>query len=214
MTIADIESDISVTKLQKALQSFLGESQTVHYLACALSDSNNALNISYDEIENLTGHQIEDVLLLGWEWRLLLPVRTYSCHEWDHRILIIQPGEIYEMPNICRFLVKHAMRTGEWDSSAAIADFFKASQFSEWQRVPGLVKRIREGCPRIGINARQIYVACRETGFGDQTDTIIAVLKGAGIISPKLGSLAFVSRERNPMYEFNPCVYATKSCME
>jgi hypothetical protein len=39
---------------------------------------------------------------------------------------------------------------------------------------------------------------------------MIAVLKGSGIISPKLMTLAGTSKSKSPLYEFNPAVYAER----
>ena len=77
--------------------------------------------------------------------------------EWDHRILMIQPGEVYEMPNISRFLVRNAMRSGEWDSFGAVADFFKTAKSPEWERIPAL--RSEE---------RRVGKECRSRGSPDQ----------------------------------------------
>ncbi len=116
-------------------------------------------------------------------------------------------GEVYEMPNISRFLVKNASNTGKWDTPFAVGEFFKVSGEVQWREMPALVKRIKEGCPTAGINAKQIQVACREKGLQNRVDTMIAILKGAGIISPKLGSLARVARTQTPLYEINPCLF-------
>ena len=37
---------------------------------------------------------------------------------------------------------------------------------------------------------------------------MIAVLKGSGIISPKLMAFAEVARSSSPVYEYNPSVFA------
>jgi len=42
----------------------------------------------------------------------------------------------------------------------------------------------------------------------DKTGAMIAILKGAGIISPKLAAISQVAKSRSPLYEFNPSVYA------
>lgn len=207
MVATNTEIGLSTVHLEVALASFIKPGNLTNRLACVLSLASECSTVSFEQIEEITGNDTEDVLLLSWEWRLLIPVRTFSCHEWDHRIQLMQSGETYEMPNVSRLLVQFAAKTGKWDSTQAITEFFKISGASQYTQIPRLVERMREGCPAIGINARQIRIACLEMGFGEQTDTLIAILKGAGVMSPKLGSLAQVTRTRTPLYELNPCLF-------
>jgi len=46
--------------------------------------------------------------------------------------------------------------------------------------------------------------------LGDRVDALIAELKGSGVMSPKLGSLAEVSRAGTPIYELNPSLFTEK----
>ena len=206
MVIARNGTKTATTKVETALGTFIDPTMTSH-MAQVLVVACKTMNVSYEEVENLVGHYTEDVLLTCWEWRLLIPVRTLRCHEWDDRVLLARSGEAYEMPNISRFLVENASYSGNWDTQVAIAEFFRVAGEMQFRKMPALVKRIKEGCPEIGINAKQIQVACREHGIEDRVDTMIAILKGAGIISPKLGSLSRVSRTQAPLYEVNPCLF-------
>ena len=58
------------------------------------------------------------------------------------------------------------------------------------------------------INGAKIGALCIQNGLTDKTGAMIAVLKGAGIISPKLASISRTAKTRSPLYEFNPSVYA------
>ena len=46
--------------------------------------------------------------------------------------------------------------------------------------------------------------------MGDKVDALIAELKDSGIMSPKLGTLAEVTRARMPIYELNPSLFIKK----
>jgi hypothetical protein len=195
-------------ELEQALSALVGAGNLTGKLALILMCASESGTISYQKAEEIAGDDTEDALLTGLEWKLLIPVRTSRCGEWDDRLFMAEPGEVYEMPNVSRLLVKNACCTGKWDSAQSIADFFESAGEPQWRLIPALVRRMREGCPAVGINARQLKVACREMGFGERTDTLIAILKGAGVISPKLGSLAHVTRTQTPLYEMNPCLFA------
>ena len=166
--------------------------------------------VSYSEVEQVCPGVMEDVILVGWKWRLLLPVRSSRCSEWDDRILSAKPGEVYEMPNVARYLVKNAIGTGEWDSYTAVTELYRVMGEPSWQQMAHLVERICDRSVDFKINAREIGAACRDLGLGDRVDSLIAVLKGGGVISPRLLTLAEVTRTGVPIYEINPCLFPPK----
>lgn len=200
-----------MNKLGQSVRLLTDMNELAEKLARILDIARVEKSVTYEQVEAIAGNNAEDLLLVAWEWRLLIPIRTSRCGEWDDRVLVLSPGEKYEMPNVSRLMVKYASITGVWDSSKAVTAFFEDAGEPLWRLIPSLVQRMKEGCPSQGIDARQIKVACREMGFGERTDTIIAILKGAGVISPKLGSLSFVSRTQTPLYEINPLLFIEKS---
>jgi hypothetical protein len=190
--------------LERALSSFLGYSELVAPLARVLACASKAGKISYSELGNLIEDDPEDILLLGKEWRLLLPVRTSKSAAWEDRVLLPEIGEIYEMPNIVRYLVEIASQTGQWNPRHAIAKLFMTMGEPEWARISKLVEKMGEEAKDYKINAVQIKKICAEMGLGNKVDALIAELKGGGVMSPKLSSLAEVLRVGSPIYELNP----------
>jgi len=144
---------------------------------------------------------------LGSEWRLLLPVRTLKSAAWEDRLLLTEPGEFYEMPNVVRYLVEEAEVTGRWDSGHALARLFKEGDEVAWKQIPELVEELGQQAKNYRITAIQIKTVCNELGLGDRVDSLIAELKGGGVMSPRLGSLAEVSRAGMPIYELNPSLF-------
>ncbi len=194
--------------LSQALRIFLDCGELTDKLARVLANVSESETICYEKVEEIAGDHTEDVLLIGWEWKLLIPVRTSRCGEWDDRVLMAEPGEVYEMPNISRLLVEVARQSGEWNSSQSIENFFRMSGEPEWERMPLLVQRLRELSSNGVVAASQVRSACREAGFEERVDTMIAILKGAGVMSPRLGSLLRVVQAGVPLYELNPCLFA------
>jgi len=70
--------------------------------------------------------------------------------------------------------------------------------------MPKLVGRLEEQARDYRVTASQIKKICSDLGLGDRVDMLIAELKGSGVMSPKLSSIAEVSREGTPIYELNP----------
>jgi len=108
--------------LEKALKSFMTEDILVSDLAQILSLFLNFDRVNYRELASVTYDSLDEALLALWEWKLVIPVRSSKCSEWDSRILLAEPEESYEMPNISKMLVKKGMETGKWESTAAILD--------------------------------------------------------------------------------------------
>ena len=194
-------------QLSLAMGVFLGADELKDTLAQVLKSVSESGTISYEKVEEIAEDDTDDVLLMGWEWRLLIPVRTSRCGEWDDRVLMAEPGEVYEMPNVSKLLVESARQSGKWDSQKAIEDFFKMSGEPEWERVLALVRRMGEMSSSGVVTAFQVREACHEVGFGERVDTMIAILKGAGVMSPKLGALTQVMKAGAPLYELNPCLF-------
>jgi len=78
-------------------------------------------------------------------------------------------------------------------------------------KMPKLVQKLGEESKDYKVNAIQIKKICRELDLGDRVDFLIAELKGSGVMTPKLSSLAEVMRETSSIYELNPslCVNTT-----
>jgi len=134
-------------------------------------------------------------------------VRTLKSAAWEDRLLLAKPGELYEVPNIARYLVKNASKTGRWNPRYAIAELFKKMGEAAWKRIPALVKGLGQQANDYRITAVQIKEVCSELDLGDKVDVLIAELKGSGVMSPKLGSIAEVSRAGSPIYELNPSLF-------
>ncbi len=191
--------------IKKALDSFLDSLTSL--LAQVLSLAVKEGKISYEEVKKVAKDEAEEVLLLGYSWRLLVPERTSKSMEWEDRILRFEPGEVYELPNVVRYLVKEAEQTGHWDPEEAVALAFKQMGEPEWAQMPGLVKRLAERAEGNRISAIQIKETCEELGLGERVDPLIAELKGSGVMSPSLASLAEAIQRKAPLYELNPSLF-------
>jgi len=200
-----------MNKLEKALSGLLKHGELVSRLAQVLAHASKRGRVSYREIENMVNGDAEDVLLLGNEWRLLLPVRTLKSAAWEDRLLVAKPGESYEVPSLVRCLVEESSRTGCWDPEHAITKLFRDMGEPDWEQIPKLVERLEKQAKDYRITATQIKTVCNELGLGGRVDALIAELKGSGVMSPKLGAIAEVSRAGIPIYELNPSLFMERA---
>ena len=199
-----------MNKLESALSRLLNHSELTSRLVPVLSSASKRGRVSYREVEKMVNGDAEDVLLLGNEWRLLLPVRTLKSAAWEDRLLVTKPEELYETPNIVRCLAEDASRTGRWNPEQAITELFREMGEPDWGQMPKMVERLGEQAKDYRITAAQIKMVCNELGLGDRIDALIAELKGSGVMSPKLDALAEVSRAGMPIYELNPSLFIKK----
>ena len=172
-----------MNKLEKALSRLSKHCELISCLAPVLAHASKKGNISYRDVDKMVNDNAKDVLLLGSEWRLLLPVRTLKSAAWEDRLLFCEPGESYEVPNIIRCLVEGASRTGYWDPEHAITKLFKEISEPAWEKMPKLVERLEEQTRDYRVTAVQIKEICSELGLGDRVDMLIAELKGSGVMS-------------------------------
>jgi hypothetical protein len=199
---------MDMENLEKALKSFMTGDIPVSDLAHILFRLYHCERINYQELASVANGSVDEALLTLWEWKLVIPVRSSRCSEWDSRILSAEPEELYEMPNISKTLVKKGIETGTWDSISAILDLFRGMDEPEWEKMPDLILSIKKNTVHNMINGARIGVLCIQNGLKDKTGAMIAILKGAGIISPKLAAIGQMAKSRSPIYEFNPSVYA------
>jgi len=199
-----------MNRLEQALSRLLNRSELTGRLTRVLTYASKKGRLSYYEVERMVKDNTEDVLLLGNEWRLLLPVRTLKSATWEDRLLVAKPEELYEVPNIVRYLVEDAGKTGRWEAGRALAELFRDMGEPDWERMPKLVEELGEQSKDCRITAVQIKEICSKLALGNRVDALIAELKASGVMSPKLGSLVEVSRAGTPIYELNPSLFINK----
>jgi hypothetical protein len=197
----------ALNRLGRALSGLSSHVELINRLAQVLAYVSERGKVSYHEIGEIISGDAEDVLLLGNEWRLILPVRTLKSAAWEDRLLLFEPGEEYEIPNIIRYLVEEAEITGRWEAGQALAELFREMGEPNWEQIPELVKELVQQAENYKITAAQIKEICSKLALGNRVDTLIAELKGSGVMSPKLSSLAEVSRAGTPIYELNPSLF-------
>ncbi len=203
MTDNEVTQDSS-DRLEKALSAVLGHARITSNLSQVLAYAAQKSTVSYQEIKEIIKDDPEDVLLLADEWRLLLTVSTTKSSSWEDRLLALKDGEIYEIPNIIRYLLEDGLHTGRWEPEKTIATFFKELGDPNYKQIPGLVRSISEKAVNQRITGNQIKMICLQVGLSNRVDSLIAELKAAGIISPRLRSIPEVNREGSPLYELNP----------
>lgn len=191
--------------LKKALNVFLKDNDASS-LAIILHKAEKNGVILYEDIEKLIQDDVNDLLLLAFQWRLLLPVRAAKAGDWEDRMMVPGVGEQYRMPNVVQCLVKNALASGEWDPEKAIVDVFNNIGEPDIYKMPVLFERMASEIKGHRISGNRIKSICKELGLEARVDPLVSEFKACGIISHKLSSLTEVSRAGTPLYEVNPAL--------
>jgi hypothetical protein len=190
--------------LTKALSGFLPEGITKTDLSQILEYASLRGFIYYEQAKELIDADPEEALLAAEEWRLLLPSRTAKSMAWEDRLLILQEGELFEMPNIIIRLVKDALASAIWRTEEMLRQLFQEMGDPAWNLIPQIFATIAQTATNNTISGNKITKVCLDFGFSNKADWLIAELKGAGAISPKLSSPSDVMKAGSPLYELNP----------
>ena len=196
----------SEANIEKALRGLLGDEPLLTILASVLEACRRQQGLTFGEAARIAGDMAAEVLLLAWDWRLLLPRRSRQCAEWDDRVMRFEADEYYEIPNIVRFLLDIAARNGLWDPASAVDALYVHMGEPEHEKMPALVREIVKSAVHFQINGAAIGGACVKTGLGKRTGAMIAILKGGGLISPRLLGTAPMEKVRSPVYEVHPAI--------
>lgn len=182
--------------LEEALRKrFKGENEET--LARIVSLAAEKVKIRYEEIEIQEAEKVDLLLLLEKE-RILIPFKTSKTIAWEDRILSFKRGEVYEMPNVIRHLIRKAKENGEWDPDYAVKRYLKEIGEEEQEKITVLFNKIKENIIRNKVTPEILLKASEELNLKSKIGTIIAELKGGGIISPCL------RKPSHLLYEINP----------
>ncbi len=128
----------------------------------------------------------EDLLILLERERVLIPFETSKTIAWEDRLLTFKPGEAYEVPHVIKHLLNRAGETGELDPDYAFKKYLREIGEPEPEKISILFNKVLENVEKRRISAKMLSEIAKELGLKSRMGTIIAELKGGGVISPCL----------------------------
>ena len=190
--------------LKQALKCFIDE-EDVDELSNVLILACKKRKILFKEVVNILGSQDrgKEILSLAYEWRLLIPTRSFRNLQWNDCLIVFEENETFKILDVVKALVNEALRSGRWSPDRAIYSILKDQEDSHLyvKLVKLLVKRNVGGY----VDAIQIKQECEYVGIKkDKVDFIIALFKSIGIFSPSLGYIPTTLLRIGPIYELNP----------
>ena len=220
-------------RLTEAVASLFDEDERVAEVIARILLTGKA-RVFHDDMVSLANNLVgvkgaellaREAAMAMMRWRLMLPVRSVHGRglAWEHRLGVPRAGEAYEVPRCIAYAFEGLASRSTWDWRSGVKEYMRRIGESHGD----IVLRVIEGVVARSYskhltNASTIREACRRYGYPKSVGSLIAELKGGGIISPCLGlsfilsRLAMDDRVRGlcrgaPIYELNKALFVLEA---
>ncbi len=140
----------------------------------------------------------EDLLILLERERALIPFETSKTIAWDDRVLTFKPGETYEAPHVVKNMLRRAEETGRLAPRCAFKEYLREIGEPDLETMAVFFDHVLDNVENGRISAEALSDIADELSLEHRMGTIIAELKGGGVISPCLRDPSTLSYEVNP----------------
>ncbi len=138
----------------------------------------------------------EDLLMLLERERVLIPFETSKTIAWEDRVLTFKPGETYGVPHVVKNMLRRAEETGRLVPRYAFRMYLR--EIGEPETMAAFFDHVLDEAENGRISAEALSEIAGELSLGHRVGTIIAELKGGGVISPRLRDPSALGYEVNP----------------
>ncbi|TXT64342.1 MAG: hypothetical protein BAJALOKI3v1_220006 [Promethearchaeota archaeon] len=197
--------------LFEAMKSHFSENLEINLIETITEILESALithGITLKQISKITEKDVEDLLFILFDFKILIPNNAYRGLEWQDTEFVLGPNQAFNIPTIIKSLVQLAIDSGIWNPEEAIRITFEKFGEKEYKKMPYLVKALYNQAKNYRISGGQITEICNELSLEARAGIIISELKGIGIMSPQLSRSLFTSlKKKSPLYELNPSLF-------
>ncbi|MBD3213401.1 MAG: hypothetical protein GF311_12405 [Candidatus Lokiarchaeota archaeon] len=198
-------------KLFEAIKSLFHENLETNFIETIAEILELTLiknGITLKQIKNVSEKNVEDLLFILFDFKILIPNNTCRGLEWQDTEFALNPNQSFNMPSIIKTIVQLAIDSSLWNPEEAIRITFDKIGEKEYKKIPYLVKKLYNEAKNYGITGQQITRICKELRLEERAGAIISELKGTGIMSPLLSRSLFTSlKNKSPRYELNPSLF-------
>ncbi|MFP3979855.1 MAG: hypothetical protein ACLFUY_00525 [Desulfobacterales bacterium] len=191
-----------VNRISSALSVQLSadESEKMAILINAALQSENV----YTEQIPLSDEDKHDCLLMAFEERILIPVRSRQTGSWEDRVLRFAPEEMFFMPHVARILFENAGKTGTIDAETAVRKVLSQQSEDHVEQSLRFLKQMKPHIKSCMAEGGLMTAVAQGAGITLDVHDIVDTCVMAGIMNPctrgsTLQGLAW--------YEFHPCLY-------
>ncbi|MFO8010078.1 MAG: hypothetical protein R6U89_04600 [Dehalococcoidia bacterium] len=187
--------------LIRALSAYFSQEEA-HNIAVILSCCVRDDGIRYNDI-GIVPEQKDEIILLAYEERLLLPVKSIRGSAWEDRILNFAENERYHLPRVVKLLALRAEESGLWDCDYAIREALKEAGNQDVEQTVSFLNTVIKMAKNNRMKVSEMQVLQTDLGIDlDMHDTLDHFVR-CGIMSPVTQRSLHAG---SPMYELNPCM--------
>ncbi len=196
------ESPEGTFNLKKSLSAQFCSDES-QYLAGLLFCSYQVDSITYEEL-NIDDEVKDDIILLAYEERILLPMKSRRGSAWEDRILSFSKGERYHLPRVVQFLVGDAQASAVWNVDESIGKALVEAGESDIVRMVNYLNDLIEVSPKHEIEVGIMQMISNKLDLEmDMHDTLDRFVRCA-IMSPRTQRTIHTGIS---WYELNPCLF-------
>ena len=177
-----------------------GEAEKMALLIHAALQTENV----YTEQIPLCDEDKHDCLLMAFEERILIPVRSRNSASWEDRVLRFAPEEMFFMPHVARILFERASQTGTLDAETAVRAVLAHHPGEHVEQSLLFLKQMRPHTKSCMAEGGLMTAVAQGAGLTVDVHDIVDTCVVAGIMNPcTRGS----TMQGLAWYEFHPCLY-------
>jgi len=191
-----------LSNLMEAIKGYFADEE-IEPLAKLLCDALRSDSICYDDI-SIDPDIMDDTILLAYEKRLLLPMKSIRGSAWEDRILNFCEGERYHLPRVVRILADNAEATSEWNTRFAVRKALAEAGEKDIEPPLHFLETIQKAAPQCVVTVDTMQAVLADSRLElDMHDTLDRFVR-CGIMSPITQRSLHTG---SPRYEINPCLY-------
>jgi hypothetical protein len=192
--------------LYNALLNFFSESHAV-LLAELLKENLCKETIRYQEID-IVESQKKDLILLAFEERILIPVKSRSGPAWEDKILDFRKDGNYFIPSFVKALVTTMCETGKPSCEEAVRKILTSMIQEDISDIVKLLQTIMKHVYNYFFEAGLLKIFFKEISVDVDLHDIIDVFVICGMMSPCPRKSLMTGLS---WYEINPTLYWDKT---
>lgn len=168
--------------LLKALLTVFSESDAF-LLAKLLHANLDRETIRYEEID-IGENQKKDLILLAFEERILIPVKSRSGPAWEDKLLDFEKEGRYFIPPVVKAIVDTMRETGEASCDTAVRKTLLNVAAKDISRLIKLLQAIMKHADNYIFETGLLEIFFRESGIDCDLHDVVDIFVICGIISP------------------------------
>lgn len=192
----------ALDRLASALSIHFSEEETMN-MAILINAALQSENVYTEQIP-LAEKDKHDCLLMAYEERVLIPVRSRRASAWEDRAPRMISEEMFFMPHVARILFNDAAKTGVMDAEEAVRKVLSHHPAEHVDEAVVFLKQMKPHTDARMAEGGLMVAVAKKAGIALDVHEIVDACVVGGIMSPCTRGF---STQGLAWYEFHPCLF-------